>query len=98
MSTTKITHLRDTLVAEVGYVVWLHMAPTIRGAMVDGGMTLGSVPQSGGLDEAVFEKLRANFRGELLRFLWHNAGARSMIYTMAGPGRWVRGLIRRRSK
>jgi hypothetical protein len=32
-----------------------------------------------------------------IKNLWHNAGARSVIYTMAGPGRWVRGLMRRRS-
>ncbi len=29
--------------------------------------------------------------------VWHNAGARSMIYTMAAPTRWVRGLIGRRN-
>src|SRR3712207_9206103 len=28
--------------------------------------------------------------------VWHNAGARSMLYTMAAPTRWVRGLIGRR--
>jgi hypothetical protein len=28
--------------------------------------------------------------------VWHNASARSMLYRMAGPGRWVRGLMRRR--
>jgi uncharacterized protein DUF1990 len=28
--------------------------------------------------------------------LWQNAGARSMLYTVASPGRWVRGLMRRR--
>jgi anti-sigma regulatory factor (Ser/Thr protein kinase) len=28
--------------------------------------------------------------------VWHNAGARSMLYTMAGPGRWMRDLMRRR--
>jgi hypothetical protein len=27
---------------------------------------------------------------------WYNAGARSVIYTMVGPGRWVLGLIGRR--
>jgi hypothetical protein len=32
-----------------------------------------------------------------IKNLWHNAGARSVIYTMAGPGRWVRGLMRRRN-
>ena len=35
--------------------------------MADQGITLGGVPQSDGLDEAVFGELRANFRGELLR-------------------------------
>ena len=29
--------------------------------------------------------------------VWHNAGARSMPYTFAGPGRWMRGLMRRRN-
>jgi hypothetical protein len=29
--------------------------------------------------------------------LWHNAGARSMLYTMAAPSRWIRGLPRRRN-
>lgn len=29
--------------------------------------------------------------------VWHNAGARSMLYTMASPGRWMRGLMRRRN-
>jgi hypothetical protein len=29
--------------------------------------------------------------------VWHNAGARSMLYTMAAPTRWVRGLIGRRN-
>jgi hypothetical protein len=29
--------------------------------------------------------------------VWQNAGARSMLYTMAGAGRWVRGLMRRRN-
>src|SRR5215208_2449669 len=29
--------------------------------------------------------------------VWYNAGARSMIYTMASPARWIRGLVRRRS-
>ena len=29
--------------------------------------------------------------------VWHNAGARSMIYTMAAPARWIRGLTRRRN-
>ena len=29
--------------------------------------------------------------------LWHNAGARSMFYTMAAPTRWARGMMRRRS-
>ena len=29
--------------------------------------------------------------------IWHNAGARSMLYTMAAPTRWVRGLIGRRN-
>jgi hypothetical protein len=29
--------------------------------------------------------------------LWHNAGARSMLYTMAAPTRWVRGLMRRQN-
>lgn len=28
--------------------------------------------------------------------LWHNAGAYSMLYTMTAPGRWVRGMFRRR--
>src|ERR687897_20696 len=28
--------------------------------------------------------------------VWQNAGARSMLYTFAGPGRWMRGLMRRR--
>jgi hypothetical protein len=28
--------------------------------------------------------------------VWQNAGARSMLYTMAAPTRWVRGLIGRR--
>jgi FAD/FMN-containing dehydrogenase len=35
--------------------------------MADQGITLGDTPRSDGLDEAVFEELRANFRGELLR-------------------------------
>jgi hypothetical protein len=30
--------------------------------------------------------------------VWQNAGARSMLYTFAGPGRWVRGLMRRRNR
>ena len=29
--------------------------------------------------------------------VWHNAGARSMIYTMAAPARWIRDLIRSRN-
>ncbi len=29
--------------------------------------------------------------------VWHNAGARSMLYTMAAPTRWVRGLMGRRN-
>lgn len=29
--------------------------------------------------------------------LWHNAGARSMLYTMGAPGRWVGGMLRRRN-
>ena len=29
--------------------------------------------------------------------VWHNAGARSMLYTMAAPTRWIRGLIGRRN-
>ncbi|HLL97453.1 MAG TPA: DUF1990 family protein [Rubrobacteraceae bacterium] len=29
--------------------------------------------------------------------VWHNAGARSMLYTFAGPGRWMRGLMGRRN-
>jgi hypothetical protein len=32
-----------------------------------------------------------------IRNVWHNAGARSMLYTMAGTGRRVRGLMRRRN-
>jgi hypothetical protein len=28
--------------------------------------------------------------------VWHNAGARSMIYTMAAPARWARSFARRR--
>jgi hypothetical protein len=28
--------------------------------------------------------------------VWQNAGARSMLYTMAAPGRWVRDMISRR--
>jgi hypothetical protein len=35
--------------------------------MADQGITLGGASQSDGLDEAIFEDLRANFRGELLR-------------------------------
>jgi hypothetical protein len=35
--------------------------------MADQGITLGDASRSDGLDEAVFEELRANFRGELLR-------------------------------
>jgi hypothetical protein len=31
-----------------------------------------------------------------IKNLWHNAGARSMLYTMVGAGRWMRGLMRRR--
>ena len=31
-----------------------------------------------------------------IKNVWHNAGARSMLYTVAGPGRWMRGLMRRR--
>ncbi len=26
--------------------------------------------------------------------IWHNAAIRSMLYTLAGPARWVRGLVR----
>ena len=29
--------------------------------------------------------------------VWRNAGARSMLYTMAGPMRWVRAMRRRRT-
>jgi hypothetical protein len=29
--------------------------------------------------------------------VWQNAGARSMLYTMATPIRWIRGLIGRRN-
>jgi hypothetical protein len=29
--------------------------------------------------------------------VWQNAGARSMLYTIAGTGRWVRSLMRRRN-
>ncbi len=29
--------------------------------------------------------------------IWHNAGARSMLYTMAAPTRWMRGLMRRQN-
>jgi hypothetical protein len=29
--------------------------------------------------------------------VWQNAGARSMLYTMAAPTRWIRGLIGRRN-
>jgi hypothetical protein len=29
--------------------------------------------------------------------VWQNAGARAMLYTMAGAARWVRGLIGRRN-
>jgi hypothetical protein len=32
-----------------------------------------------------------------IKDVWYNAGARSMIYTMAGPGRWMRGLVRRQN-
>ena len=32
-----------------------------------------------------------------IKNVWHNAGARSMLYTFAGTGRWVRGLVCRRS-
>jgi hypothetical protein len=32
-----------------------------------------------------------------VRNLWQNAGARSMLYTFAGLGRRMRGLMRRRS-
>ena len=32
-----------------------------------------------------------------IKNVWYNAGARSMIYAMAGPGRWMRGLVRRRN-
>ena len=32
-----------------------------------------------------------------IKNVWHNAGARSMLYTMAAPTRWVRGLTRRRN-
>ena len=35
--------------------------------MADQNITLGGAPQSDRLDEAGFEELRANFRGELLR-------------------------------
>jgi hypothetical protein len=31
------------------------------------------------------------------RNVWYNAGTRSMLYTMAAPGRWLRNLTRRRS-
>jgi Domain of unknown function (DUF1990) len=31
-----------------------------------------------------------------MKNVWHNAGARSMLYTVAGPRRWMRGLMRRR--
>ena len=30
-----------------------------------------------------------------IKNLWHNAGARSMLYTMAAPTRWARGMMRR---
>jgi hypothetical protein len=42
--------LRDAPVTEVGYVVWLHIAPSIGGAMVDGGISLAGVPQGEGLN------------------------------------------------
>jgi hypothetical protein len=29
--------------------------------------------------------------------VWQNAGARSMLYTMAAPTRWIRDLIARRN-
>jgi hypothetical protein len=29
------------------------------------------------------------------RNIWHNAAMRSMLYTLAAPARWVRGLFRR---
>lgn len=29
--------------------------------------------------------------------LWHNAGARSMLYTMGAPGRWIGSMLRRRN-
>jgi hypothetical protein len=32
-----------------------------------------------------------------IKNVWHNAGARSMLYTMAAPTRWARSLMRRRS-
>src|SRR5215210_8040141 len=64
----KITHLGDTPAAEVGYVSPVAgLAPSRGEDMADQGITLGDTPRSDGLDEAVFEDLRANFRGELLR-------------------------------
>jgi hypothetical protein len=29
------------------------------------------------------------------RNIWHNAAMRSMLYTLAAPARWVRGMVRR---
>jgi FAD/FMN-containing dehydrogenase len=37
--------------------------------MADQNIAVGNEPQGDGLDEAVFEELRTNFRGELLRSL-----------------------------
>jgi hypothetical protein len=57
--------LGDTLAAEVGYVSLVAgLAPDRGGVMADQGITLGGASQSDGLDEAIFEDLRANFRGE----------------------------------
>ena len=38
-----------------------------------------------------------NLQWSYVKNVWQNAGARSMLYTMVGVGRRVRGLMRRRN-
>jgi hypothetical protein len=55
--------------------------------MVDQSITLGSVPQGDGIDEAVFGELRASFGGELLRSRYDGYDAARAV---------VNGMIDRR--
>jgi hypothetical protein len=53
-----------------------------------------------GLNEPVtLEKVCVdpNLQWSYIRNVWQNAGARSMLYTMGAPMRWVRGLRGRRT-